>query len=67
MKNTKPYLIDDMPVTGNEIINYARDNYAWEGVDNVIFSTSGATQVLRENGHTVGYNPKFNQEGGPTP
>lgn len=55
----KQYTIDNVPVSASDLINAARAldiNYgAWSG----ILTTREAAQVLRDKGHTVGYNPEY--------
>lgn len=54
MKKKKPYLIDNEPVDGDEIIEKAK-KYGYEG-DGGIFRTSIAAGILRKHGHIVSNN-----------
>lgn len=56
--NEKKYMIDSEPASANDLINAAKDLDCDYGRDG-FFTTSGATKVLRDNGHTVGYNHEY--------
>ena len=61
MNTDKQYMIDDEPVTSDELIQRAKD-LGYDGDDYGVFYTSGSARVLREHGHTVGSNPDYKKE-----
>lgn len=55
---TKPYLIDDEPVTPRELIARAMP-YSETFAQTWLKRTSVAASILREHGHRVENNPEF--------
>jgi len=53
---TKQYLLDETPVTWNELIKAARE--VGQFSDPSFQTTSEAAEILRKAGHTVGKNPE---------
>ncbi len=53
----KPYLIDNVPVDDEELIEKAK-GHGYEG-DQGVFYTSVAATVLRKSGHRVSVNPDY--------
>ena len=51
-KMNKPYLIDNEPAEGGDIIKLAKEY----GYEDDIYYTSTAANILRENGHVVSEN-----------
>ena len=57
MNTDKQYMIDDEPVTSDELIERGKE-LGYEGNGGIYF-TSGSARVLRDHGYTVGNNPDY--------
>lgn len=61
MRTDKQYMIDNEPVSADELIKRAKD-IGYDGDAYGVFYTSGSARVLREHGHTVEKNPDYKKE-----
>jgi hypothetical protein len=55
---SKPYLLDDEPVTGRELIR-AAEPYSESFASDWLKQTSVAATILRDHGHSVTDNPEY--------
>ena len=57
----KQYMIDNEPASARDLIKAAKRLDNEYGTEFAICTTSQAAKILRDNGHTVGYNPEYKQ------
>lgn len=55
----KQYTIDNEPASARDLIKAAKALDSNYGTEFMICTTSQAAKVLRDNGHTVGYNHEY--------